>query len=241
VYDQEGNLLGASKSFSDYNGKSTQAQSISTRTLNVFANQSVSDHYGRPVLSTLTAPTYQDRLTYKADFVKANNNENYAAEHFDEPDASQTLGEQHSPYPVQNTVKGELGWYYSNNNTDEPYQDRTDYPYSRMRYATYDPRQVVESSAPHNAFRMGSGHESKSYQMPAGGELAYLFGYGGGWNVGANYHIEPNYDPTDPTSVLGGIGTILTEEVEYDYKVYKTIQYSPEGHESVMFSTLRAS
>lgn len=233
-FDEKGNLLGASKSFSDYNGKGLQSQSISTRTLNVFASQPVYDSYNRPVISTLAAPTFQERLDYKSNFMKAHNGQTYDEMHFDIPNytTSSTIlteGEQDKPYKVDSIAKGGLGWYYSDNNTISKYHDRTSYPYSRSVYAPYDPNQVVKNSAPHDKFSMGSGHESKGYLLPASGELVFMFGYGKGWTLGEDYEIIDNGPGT------GGIGVLSTDMLKYNTKAYKRVSYSPEGKEHVIF------
>jgi|GEM_PF-2838777 len=233
-YDDEGNLLGAGKSFTDFNGKALQAQSIETRTLTLFANQQVYDNVGRAVISTLSAPTFHDRLDFQSSFFTATDGNNYDVQHFDVADyttnsSTLTEGEIHKPFKARTSQKGELGWYYSDNNNIEPYQDRTDYPFSRIVYGQYDPRQTVESSIPHDSYKMGSGKESKNYTLPVVGEFTYMYGYGHGWELGKDFEITPN------ASSLGGIGTILTEYLQYDYRATKVINYSSEGKESVVF------
>jgi RHS repeat-associated protein len=68
-------------------------------------------------------------------------------------------------------VKGTLGWYYSSNNTWEPYTPTTDYPFSRQTFYTDGTGNVKKSTGVGKPFKMGSGHEMSAYITPVINEL----------------------------------------------------------------------
>src|SRR5206468_3456897 len=72
TYDENGNEIGAAKSFFDNNGKATQAQAKSETTGQVLASQTIYDLQGRGVISTLSAPINNSAFAYKNNFVTNN-------------------------------------------------------------------------------------------------------------------------------------------------------------------------
>jgi RHS repeat-associated protein len=68
-------------------------------------------------------------------------------------------------------VKGTLGWYYSINNTWEPYTPTTDNPYSRQTFYADGTGNVKKSAVAGNPLRMGNGHEVSAYITPVINEL----------------------------------------------------------------------
>lgn len=204
-YDYEGNVIGASIQYSDYRGRPLQSQSYSATHNEVFAAQPVYDEYGRLAIQTLSAPVNNSKFCYKDGFITTSSI-NYATTNFegsklDNPDA------------VDNSTQGTLGWWYSNNNTDEPYQATTSFPYVRTEYSTRT-NKARRVAAPGDELRMGQGREAQTYTMPAAGELYYLFGYAHGWTLNSS-------------------GNSLTSP---GYQVAKTISIDAEGNESVLFT-----
>ena len=236
-FDENGNLVNDGKSFFNHLGNPTQTQSKNLTENTVMASEKVYDAYGRGVLSTLPAPIYSSSLCFKNDFIKSSlvggyGGVTYDYTQFDVPNYTMSnsvivLGEVDKPRGVENTNKGTLGWYYSNNNDEEPYVATTEYPYSRIEYDVNNPGAVKRSSAPHNSLKMGSGHEAKSFSMPASGELNYVFGYANGWIVNEDFGPIPN----DPN----GAWEINNTDLRTNYQVMKTISVDADGNEVVTF------
>lgn len=234
-FDEDGNLISSGKSYYNYLGNPLQSQSKNFTDDIVIASQPVYDAYGRGVLTTLPAPTYKKVFCYDPNFIKANGGADYDYTQFDVPNYTthpQVIvnGEVDRPVIVEKSTKGTLGWYYSNNNTEEPYVATTNYPYSRVEFDPNNPGSVKRSSAPHDKLRMGQEHEAKSFSMPASGELNYVFGYVTGWVIGEDAILDPsnNNNPTD-------LYIIANQDLKLGYNVVKNITVDNDGNENVTF------
>ncbi|MCK4664208.1 MAG: hypothetical protein KAT68_15170 [Bacteroidales bacterium] len=162
TYDENGNPFSASKSYSDALGKTHQVQSKYFNENKVMVAQTVYDALGRGVLSTLPAPVNYEYLEYVNNFITNPADEPYTYSDFD--------NDINNPEPVHNGFANTLGWYYSNNNTDEPYVPASPFPYSRVEYSKTKPGAIRKSTMAGEAHRMGSGHETQVYTMPANSE-----------------------------------------------------------------------
>ncbi|NJN25210.1 MAG: hypothetical protein HC819_04135 [Cyclobacteriaceae bacterium] len=138
----------------------------------IFASQTLTDALDRDVLATLPAPlTYFDReangeidFRYDGYFILNNDDEIYNYTDFDN-------ALRFAPDPVGDAQQGTLGWYYSDNNTLEPYTPTTDYPYTRKEYyddGTGEPKRVA---GPGDYHHLGTGHETLAGTFPVTGEL----------------------------------------------------------------------
>ncbi|MCB0531355.1 MAG: RHS repeat-associated core domain-containing protein [Saprospiraceae bacterium] len=200
LFDNNGAVMSQSKTFMDGLGRTVQEQSLDPATQNVLASQPVFDAFGRPVLQTLTAPIFQSTLNFKDKFIEDAGGNNYSWDDFDQANAA-VPGSVNKPNPVKNTAQGSLGWYYSDNNTAEPYVPASAFPFSRTEYYNDPLGRVKKVSAPGENLRMGSGHEQQIYYMANAGELYYVFGYkgsaiGGFEDNGANYVANENLHAT---------------------------------------------
>jgi RHS repeat-associated protein len=82
------------------------------------------------------------------------------------------IDKTNSPDPVGNqNIKGTLGWYYSSNNTWEPYTPETDYPFSRTVFYNDGSGMAKKSTGAGDVFKMGNGHEVRSFVTPVINEL----------------------------------------------------------------------
>lgn len=162
-YDASGNVIGASKVFYDNNGQVQQKQEKNLAAGRILASQVVCDGLGRPVLNTLSAPITPVEFTYADNFMN-NGGRNYNYKNFDGAKLS-------NPDPVDNTVAGTLGWYYSENNTLEPYVGTTNVPFSRTDYYNDGTNEVKRVAGIGETFKTGSGHESSSFVLPVTNEL----------------------------------------------------------------------
>ncbi|PCI95671.1 MAG: hypothetical protein COB15_11945 [Flavobacteriales bacterium] len=233
-FDEDGNLVSSGKSYFNHLGNSIQTQSKNFTENTVIASETVYDAYGRAVLTTLPAPIYETSFCYKEGFIESNNGNEYDYTQFDVPNYTTMAGvvvsgEVDNPTPVKNIDQGSVGWYYSNNNTEEPYVATTYYPYSRVEYDVNNPGSVKRSSSPHNALKMGSKREAKSFSMPASGELNYVFGYARGWIIQEDVLIVD--DIFDWFDVYLSLNTDLL----FSYNVTKNITVDADGNEGVTF------
>ncbi|MGB0870969.1 MAG: RHS repeat domain-containing protein [Flavobacteriales bacterium] len=221
TYDLDGNVTSESKVFADKTGKTIQSQSKNMATGKVMVAEPIYDAFGRAVAQTLPVPINNLGLCYVENFVQNENGEKNDYTDFDLPNTSlaNNTGQINHPKRVGDDVEGKLGWYYSNNNTDEPYVATTKYPYSRVEYSKSNPGQVRRSSAAGDIMRMGQGHEVESYSMPASSELYYLYGYSMDWN--SQDFDGMNYSPS---------------AMNIDYQVVKSITVDQDEKEYVSFT-----
>ncbi|MEP5339994.1 MAG: HNH/ENDO VII family nuclease [Algibacter sp.] len=172
VYNVDGTLVGHSKSYFNTFGKSIQTQSLDIKTNKIWATQTLYDNHGRPAFQSLSAPVNDtDCILYNPNFIKDDSNvNNYTTSDFDtNPDTPSEVGTQTSLT---------LGHYYSTNNTSEPYQDITSYPFSRTIYSTLNPGNVKKVIGG-NKVTVNSADEwiqGYSFTMPVAQELHYAFG-----------------------------------------------------------------
>tara|TARA_R110002096_G_scaffold186511_2_gene365572 strand:- start:4283 stop:9571 length:5289 start_codon:yes stop_codon:yes gene_type:complete len=206
TYSYNGQVLGAEIEFSDYRGRSLQSQSWSAVHDEVFATQPLYDTYGRMAIQTLGAPINTDKFCYQSTFITQSNGTAYSTANFEDTKLN-------NPDVIGNSIQGTLGWWYSDNNTDEPYQATSSFPYIRTEYSSRTGR-ARRVAAPGDELRMGLGRENESYLMPAAGELYYVFGFGHGWNMNS-----ANQSVSTPS-----------------YQVVKSISVDPEGNEMVSFT-----
>jgi|GEM_PF-1196555 len=180
-YDQSGNILGQEKQFYDNSARLLQTQKkINYRRdangvfTHVFASQPVRDVYGREVLKSMSAPIDYADFNYVSNFVQATDGSNYSYKNFDRFNPSGTETDKtNTPDPVGGqATKGTLGWYFSANNTWEPYQPTTNYPYSRQSIYRDGTNSVKKNAEAGEAFIMGSNHENSGYVTPVNSELA---------------------------------------------------------------------
>lgn len=163
-YDGNGTVIGEGKRFADGMGRSTQAQVKSQTTGHVFATQTVYSSGGKPVLSTLAAPTNNREFSYKDNFLTTGGT-NYRAANFED-------GNANNPLPAdQPTAPGSVGYYYSNQNTLEPLTATTSYPFSLADQYGGPLGGVKRATGPGDAFRMGLGREAKGREFTLLNEL----------------------------------------------------------------------
>ena len=163
-YDGNGNVIGEGKKFTDGLGRPTQAQSKSQTSGHVFATQSVYSSGGKPVLSTLAAPTNNTEFSYKSNFLTSGGTA-YGAANFENANAN-------NPSPAdQPATPGSVGYYYSNQNTLEPLTATTNYPFSLVEEFGGPLGGTKRATGPGDAFRMGLGKEGKAREFPLLNEL----------------------------------------------------------------------
>ena len=194
-FDENGNEVGEAITFKDGFGRAYQVQSKAYEEDNVIVMRTAYDEFGRQVAVTLPAPVYQsDPTCYRSRFMTNAAGEDYTWRDFDQfengsdiaagitpghgmvQQVQDGLGGINNPNPLSQSVQGTLGWYYSNQNTDEAYVAASAYPYSRMEYYPDARGRVKRNGAPGEELRLGAGHEGQAYYLRSGGELQYVFG-----------------------------------------------------------------
>jgi len=175
TYDIAGNLTGSGIGYYNDLGKVVQNQSLDFKTGNIWATDTQYDAFGRPAFNSASIRTISTdfNLDYKNHLIRKPNGGLYNFHEWETP----TL-----PNPVGN-LEGSLGWYYSNLNSDEPYQDATEYPFSRTVYDELNPGKVLKvygGNKQHytdiNGIAKHDWKNGYSHSMPAAQELYYAFG-----------------------------------------------------------------
>ncbi|WP_299442712.1 RHS repeat-associated core domain-containing protein [uncultured Aquimarina sp.] len=162
TYNANGESTSKTKSYADNLGRPIQTQSLDILTNKVWANQTLYDDQGRAVIQTLSAPVNTDgHILYKEDFILKTDGSSYNVSDFENnPDTPPVVGNQSST----------LGWYYSESNTSEAYQDVTDYPFSGTIYSTLNPGTILRTAGGTKV--SGAWPQSYVFSMPASQELS---------------------------------------------------------------------
>ncbi|MDD7886035.1 RHS repeat domain-containing protein [Flavivirga sp. 57AJ16] len=207
TFDINGNVTSNTKSYFDELGKGLQTQSIDLKTGKTWATQTLNDAKGRPALQSLSAPIRSDgTFLYSSGFIKKTNGNPYTNSDFESnPEDPEKIGNQ----------TNSLGWYYSENNTNESYQDVTDYPFVRTIYSKLNPGSTLKAIGGNKINVNGQEQwlNGFTYTMPAAQEMYYVFGKG---YFGTPDTVEPSEE-------------VIT-------KFYKTVNIDVHGVESVSFS-----
>ncbi len=169
-FDLKGNTVSKGVNYFNTLGKSTQGQSWDILTNKIWAAQTLYDYQGRSALRTLGAPT-GTTFGYQSSFMQKANGSTFSIADFDES------GTIDNPATVGNQSNS-LGWYYSDSNTSEPYQDVTEYPYSRTIFSRLNPGQALKTVGGNkveinNVDQWANGY---SFTMPVAQELHYAYG-----------------------------------------------------------------
>ncbi|MCG8310012.1 MAG: hypothetical protein MI975_21630 [Cytophagales bacterium] len=184
TYDHLGNYVSREKNYFDLMGRPSQSQSVTfnahpvTGQDVVFATHTLTDALDREVMVTLPAPlVYFDRETsgdgfgeidfrYDRYFIADETDKIYDYTNFD-PDNL-----RYAPEPVGRWEEGSLGWYYSENNTLEPYTPETDFPFTINEYyddGTGEPKRIA---GPGDFHFLGSGKETLAGTFGVTAELS---------------------------------------------------------------------
>jgi hypothetical protein len=150
-FDNNSQVVGQSKSYFDYAGRSLQSQSKHFSTGRIFTSGVVKDQYDRVIATSLAAPTAYGNFKYDIRFMlDATGNDIVNAADLDAPQA------------FDESSMGRLGWYYSVANTLEDYLPKSKYPYTRTKYYEDGSGEVMMTARPGEHHILGSNHESLS-------------------------------------------------------------------------------
>lgn len=217
TFNNAGLHTSAGVTYYDALARPEQTQSRDTKTGKTWASQTLYDSQGRSAFQSFSAPISPNttpRFNYEEEFIKKPNGDPYGQADFEtNPERPEIVGSQ------PNTQ----GWYYSTNNSMEPFQDITDRPYLRTVYDDLNPgnvRMVVggkimdlnnngNTNDPEDGFPQGF-----IYTMSASLEMYYVFGktYFTNFDYWCDGEICPNL------------------------KSYKTVSIDAHGNETVAFT-----
>ncbi len=162
-YDENGNVVGESKSFTDALGRGIQSQVKNQTAGHILATQTVYSSGGKPVLSTLAAPINNAAFSYKEKFFTVGGYD-YGPINFEGAKSS-------NPDVPDYTGIGTLRYYYSSQNALEPLTPATAYPFSLTEEYGGPLGGIKRAAGPGEVFRMGAGRETKSRELPMLNEL----------------------------------------------------------------------
>ncbi len=159
VFNGNETVVGHTRTYSDWTGRSVQSQSADFTTGRAVVSAVVYDSLGRQAITTLPAAVISPNLSYKPDFFTDILGKNYSPVNFD--------GDKlNSPERVNAALPEGLGWYYSAYNTAEPNVAESTHPYSRVEYSRLT-GQARRSAAAGEHYKMGSEHETYGFTVPA--------------------------------------------------------------------------
>lgn len=179
VFDENGNVISYVQVYKDKLGRTQQVQSKDLENNRVVVQQTVFDEFGRPVIQSLPGVSYVSTTDhYLSNFMKNPTGNAFGIADFDKAHTNGSgAGEKFNPNGLsQSTSQGELGWYYSNVNSQEGYVPASAFPYRRTVYSNKIEGAAVATAAAGENLRMGSGHEKKVYFMQLGRELEQITG-----------------------------------------------------------------
>lgn len=164
IYDQFEKRTAETRIVYDAGSRPMQTLSKDYSNYQRIVSQPLYDAYGHNVGSTLSAPTGFGPLSYQPNFITSGN-QPYDYKKFD-LDIN-----RENPSLVDATIENSLGYYYSQNNLDEPNIPQTSFPYSRVQYYEDGSGDIKKASQPGESLRFGSGHESFGGTFPVSKEL----------------------------------------------------------------------
>ncbi|WP_189702566.1 RHS repeat domain-containing protein [Subsaximicrobium wynnwilliamsii] len=196
-FDFSGATISKGRNFFNSLSKPTQSQSWDIMTDKVWASASLYDRHGRPALLTLGAPIGH-QFGYSGNFMLNEANNSYTYADFDLSTA--TIDD-----PDQVGSNALLRTYYSINNSDSPYQDITDYPFSRKVFSKLNPGNVLRVIGGNKIG--GEWKQGYSFTMPAGTELSASVAFGSGYDSHGNVTKQVVRD-------VNGVDTVVFSDTD---------------------------
>ncbi|MEL7145919.1 MAG: hypothetical protein AAFO69_06095, partial [Bacteroidota bacterium] len=228
TYDASGKLTSSAVNYYDELARSVQVQRKDILTGRNWASETRYDKEGRTVLTTLEAPVsntldFSHKEGFMTTFTEAPNV--FQNVHFEGLENPGVVGEH----------PGTLGWYYSNQNNDEPFQDFTRRPYSLLLYDELNPGEVRAMITGNSVDVNGNGTndglldtypQGYSHTMQAAQELYYAFG--------KNYFPEnrSGWFAANAVTPFSVSNTMLT------HRARKVVTIDAHGHENIAFIDL---
>lgn len=152
-------LLGESKNYFGNTGKSLQSQARTIASGKIFISEGILDEFDRSIGAFLPAPLAGSEFRYTPMFTLTTDGNKFNFNDLNTP-------------ALSTSQVGTVGWYYSDNNTDEPLTPQTAYPYARSTFYSDGFGEQLASARPGEVHKIGSGHEAISGSFPVHNELA---------------------------------------------------------------------
>jgi len=167
-FDEVENVFNSAIIYKDELGRAHQTIEYTEGADYSHANQTIYDEFGRPALSTKTAPVNQGGLGFINDFITDSNGGAFNWQDLNTTDPS--VG-----------FNGALGQYYSNGSIEDNVA-QTSRPYSQTQYLNQPGASAYKSARPGDSFGLSSSKLSTtSFSLKAGSELDYMYGYFGSY------------------------------------------------------------
>jgi YD repeat-containing protein len=168
TYDVAGEGISKNKVYSNNLSKQVQVQSLDVQNNKVWATETMHDSHGRPTIQTLSAPVNDEgQIFYVDGILKKTDNNAYTAQDVE--------NNSFNP-PIAGKQEGSIGWYYSEQNSDEAYQDITDYPFMATEYSTLNPGQALRTIGGNKI--NNEWPQTYSFSMPVSQELSQSVAFG---------------------------------------------------------------
>jgi RHS repeat-associated protein len=214
TFDENGQVIGDDKSFYDNSGLGLQTQekvfyraSPTTVFTHVLASQPILDAYGRAAARTLPAPINYADFSYQSNFLLHNSSGiKYNHEDFDQyNNGTSPTDNTITPLALWDAttgtpVPGTLAWYYSTQNTWEPFTPVTNYPYTRETYYSDGTGSAKKDAEAGDMLHMGQSHESGDFVTPVADELDFYLA------------VRNKYFPSTQVGALPG--TLLGQAIQ---------------------------
>ncbi|WP_373518418.1 leucine-rich repeat domain-containing protein [Pricia sp.] len=207
-YDINGIEKVASKTYYDELGKQVQTQRWDREYNSIWASEIRYDYLGRPALSTLEAPLLNSTFfQYQEGFIKNGDNSTDMT--------ISDLEQNPSNPPNIGNAPNTLGWYYSDSNTRESFQDITEHPFSRSVYSSLIPGKKLFSVGGN---RIDSNGDDQIFPFSDSFSKTYSF------TVQASQELSR---------------TVAFADTKYDsHNVLKTVTRDVHGNENVVFTDM---
>ncbi len=166
-------------SYLDGLGKPRQHQVLLNTQAQVMATETAYSEEGGGPVQTLVAPTNSSQFNYAHRFFDVSEGgqwSDFTTAHFDRE--IQGTSAIMSPSAVDNTLAGSVGYYYSNNNTQEAYVDAANgFPYAYSVLHKDPLNRLYKTGGVGETFKVTSGKEIETYTTNAQEqELARVYG-----------------------------------------------------------------
>ena len=125
TYGEDGRVTAQSIGYTDKLGKGAQSLSRNLNNESVIVSQTLYDDFNRPVITPLPVPVSQENLNYREEFI----------------DEGNLLASENA----QVSTAEDVGYYYSDLNTEEQYVPSDKMPYARVEYSERIPGAVRKS------------------------------------------------------------------------------------------------
>ncbi|WP_417859356.1 RHS repeat-associated core domain-containing protein [Xanthomarina gelatinilytica] len=196
-YNIYGETIAKSISFFNDGGKPIENQRWDKKNNKIWTSKTFYDQYNRVALNTFEAP--QNNFGLNSSFILDELGGNFNNIDYDLPNTVE------SPSIVNTSSL--LGAYFSNNNTDNPYQDITSYPYIKNVYSTLNPEKVLRVLGSNKLD--GEWKNSYSFTMPVSLELSQDVAFDDG-----AYDINSSKAFKTVTRDIHGVETVIFSDLE---------------------------